>query len=132
YVSSCPGIGSTGVMSAPIYAYDRSGFTASVISGGVYRGGSCVSCNFPLEYQGDFFFSDYYEGFLRRLKYSEGVWDLAPPVPGQPNGIDWATGFRQVSDYQNGPDGALWYCRMAYDFQDDTGEIRRIYFEPEI
>lgn len=132
YVSSCPGLTMGSGFRGPIYAYDRSGFTAAAISGGVYRPAGCPTCSFPAEYNGDYFFSDYYEGFLRRLHFTEGVWELAAPVPGQPNGNDWATGFRQVSDYQVGPDGALWYCRMAYDFEDDTGEIRRIYYEPVI
>ncbi len=136
YVSSCPGIAAGGTLRSPIYEYDRSGFTASAIGGGVYRPSGCPTCSFPVEYNGDYFFSDFYEGFLRRLHdYGGGVWDVAPPVPGQPNATNWATGFRQVSEYLVGPDGALWYCKMAHSFDEAdsvTGEIRRIYYEPEI
>src|SRR6185503_7975969 len=132
YVGSCPGVVQSGSLTSAIYAYDRTGFTASVIGGGVYRGSSCSACNFPSDYEGDYFFSDFYEGFLRRLKLVDGTWFLAPPAAGQPTAQDWGRGFQEVADYLVGPDGAIWYCRMSYDFTPGTGEIRRIYYTPPV
>jgi len=128
YVSSCSGIVKASQFEAPIHYYDRTGFTATVVSGDVYRRGNCFYCSFPNEYVGDYFFSDYYAGFLRRLKHDENGWSLAAPVPGQPDALDWGLGFEQVSDYLVAPDGSLWYCRMARDYQDGTGEIHRIFY----
>jgi hypothetical protein len=112
----------------PIYSYWRTGVTSAVIGAGVYRGSGCVSCDFPSEYKGDYFFADFYQGFLRRLKFSGVTWSLAPPVLGQPNATDWARGFQEISDFLAGPDGALWYCRMSDEYQPETGEIGRIFY----
>lgn len=127
YVSSCPGVPPATTVDAPIYAYDRTGFTAAIIGGGVYHGSACSSCNFPVEYEGDYFLSDFYQGFLRRLKFDGTSWRLAPAVLGQTNGEDWGEGFTEVAQYLIGRDGALWYCQMGKDFETSTGEIHRIY-----
>jgi glucose/arabinose dehydrogenase len=131
FVTTQCGPPAPGALMSPIAIYDRpSDETASVISAGVYRPVGCTNCNFPAEYEGDYFFSDFYTGFLRRLKYTDGVWSYAPPVSGQPNATDWATGLRFVSDYLIGPDGALWYCRWADSYViPNSGEIRRIYYQ---
>jgi glucose/arabinose dehydrogenase len=109
----------------PIAWYDRrSQPSAAVIAGPVYRPGGSASQPFPAEYQGDFLFSDYYSGVLRRIKGSGSSWSLAPPVAGQPSSTDWAHGFDTVSDYLLRPDGSIWYCRQ--DIGPGTGEVRRI------
>ena len=104
----------------PIHSYDRSGMTAAVISAGVYRAPAGATVAFPGEYDGDYFFSDYYLGFLRRLKGGGSSWSVAPPVPGQANPDNWATGLGAATDYLVAPDGSLWYCRQQ------PGDIRRI------
>jgi glucose/arabinose dehydrogenase len=124
--SSCPGAVRG---DDPIYAFDRTGSTAAVISGGIYR--HAGNGAFPAAYQGDYFLSDYYLGFLRRLDGSAATWQLAAPVAGQPSATDWGRGFEGVSDYLTGDDGALWYCRQSIGFQPHTGEIRRIVVIPE-
>jgi hypothetical protein len=126
--ATCGGIPASPGLEPPIYSYFRGGNTAAVIGAGVYRGSACTTCNFPSSYNGDYFFSDFYLGFLRRLRFSSGSWSIAPPVPGQPNATDWGTGFEEIADFLNGPDGALWYCRMASEYQPGTGEIGRIYY----
>src|SRR5207244_7391677 len=78
-------------LTGPIYEYDGSGTVGTsraVIGGAVYRNTGCLECDFPAEYEGDYFFSDYYGGFLRRLKFASGIWGLASPVPGQTNSTD--------------------------------------------
>jgi hypothetical protein len=85
-----------------------------------------VDSGLPVTYEGDYFFSEYYTGFLRRLTGSGASWSLATPVAGQPSATDWGQGFGQVSDWAVGPDGALWYCRQSTGFAANTGEIRKI------
>ncbi len=130
YVTNCNGNTAGPNLKPPIYAYDRIGFTAAIIGGGIYRQTSCSRCNFPSEYEGNYFFSDYYEGFLRRLKFDGANWALAPVVSGQPSAQDWGLGFDEVSDYLEGADGGLWYARMGIEYAPYSGEIHRIYYEP--
>jgi glucose/arabinose dehydrogenase len=110
----------------PIAEYDRSAAaTAAIVSGGVYRRAG-VTRAFPVEYEGEYFFSEYYSGILRRLEGSGASWQLASPVPGQPTNSNWGEGFAEVSDYLEGPDGALWYCRQSVNYASHSGAIRRI------
>jgi len=93
----------------PITYYDRTGFTAAIIGAGLYRQADYpFDLSFPPEYDGDYFFAEYYQGFLRRVKESGGVWSPAF-APGQPNDNDWATGISTPGDFLPGPDGALYY-----------------------
>ncbi|HTM58260.1 MAG TPA: hypothetical protein VL123_07580, partial [Candidatus Udaeobacter sp.] len=110
----------------PIWVYDRTSYPmSSVIFAVVYHSPAGATHPFPSEYEGDLFFSDYYVGFLRRLKGSGGSWAPAS-APGQPNTTDWATGLIGASDYFVGPDGSIWYCRQQVNFQNFTGQIRCI------
>lgn len=111
----------------PIYAYDDGPTAAAIIGGPAYRRPSGAALGLPSDYDGDVFFSDYYYGFLRRLKLSGGVWALAPPDTSQPSALNWGVGFDAVSDWQVGPDGALWYCRQAIGFTPSSGQIRSIF-----
>ena len=113
--------------SAPIHAYYRNGTEAAIVGGPLYRAPGGAASPFPGEYDGDYFFSDYYQGFLRRLKGSGTSWLVAPTVPGQPDTAHWATGMQFVSDYAVGPDGSLWYCRQCTGGScTGSGAIRRI------
>jgi glucose/arabinose dehydrogenase len=114
---------------SPIFSYDRRPGLSSIIAAALYRpppsGGPR---QFPAEYSGDAFFSDYYQGYLCRLQGSGTSWSLAAPVPGQPTTDHWGEGFQYISDYQIGPDGALWYCMQANSlgYASGTGQIHRI------
>ncbi|MCI0330786.1 MAG: PQQ-dependent sugar dehydrogenase [candidate division Zixibacteria bacterium] len=124
-----PGGSGNGSFIPPIAYYDRSGFTASIISAGLYRPIPATNFyNFPAEYDGDYFFIDYYQGFMRRIKKSGSTWITPPPVPGQPNAADWAAGFVSGSDFQVGPDGALYYLLQFVNFAPTSGQFRRIAF----
>lgn len=109
---------------APIAAYSHS-VGISVMSAGVYRPVAGGSASWPPEYDGDIFYSDYYTGVLRRLKFNGNSWSAAG-APGQPTANDWALGFDAVTDYRVGPDGALWYLRQWGSVVDGNGEIRRV------
>jgi glucose/arabinose dehydrogenase len=92
----------------------------SVIGCGIYRRpAGATSAGFPASYAGDGFFGDYYTGFLRRMQRDGASWRLADPEPGQPSASNWGSGFTFVSDWQFGPEGALWYVRQL-------GQIRRV------
>ncbi len=123
-----PGGSGNGSFTAPITYYDRSGFgNASIVSAGLYRKINGPNLyNFPPEYEGDYFFIDYYQGFMRRIKKSGSVWVTPIPVPGQPNSTDWGAGFVSGSDFQVGPDGALYYLTQFTNFAPNSGALRRI------
>jgi cysteine-rich repeat protein len=105
---------------APIAIYDRSGFLAAIIGAGPYRPvDPPFDASFPPEYDGSYFFADYYQGFLRRVEESGGAW-VAAPAPGQPNPTDWASAIEAPGDFQTGPDGALYYVSQS------AGTLRRI------
>ena len=127
--SACTNVSDTG-LTGPIYDYPHGTGAYAVIGGPVYRPPACAAggTSFPASYVGDYFFGDYYRGFLRRLKGSGSTWSLANPEPGQPDSTDWGTGYEAVSDWMVGCDAALWYCRQALAFADSTGEIRRIVY----
>ena len=86
--------------------------TASVIGGPIYRRVQGSPSSFPFEYDGDLFFADHYGGWIRRLVRSGSDWIPAPPVPGQPNSLDWAKDIPFISDMQVGPDGGLYFLTM--------------------
>ncbi|MFQ5606564.1 MAG: PQQ-dependent sugar dehydrogenase [Candidatus Zixiibacteriota bacterium] len=113
---------------APVAHYDRSGFRASVISLALYRSNESAPYAWPDEYQGDYFFVDYYQGFVRRLKHDGGdSWRPPPPVAGQPSRDNWAESLKNVADSYVGVDGALYYLRQFNDhFEPGSGQIRRI------
>lgn len=121
-LSACAG-NSVGV-TAPIATYDHSGGAVSIMSAGAYHAVPGAASNWPAEYEGDLFFSDYSAGFLRRIEQGVGGWSLAAAVPGQPTASNWGAGFTLVSDYRVGPDGSLWYVRNA-----GSGSLRRILYQ---
>ena len=119
----CPGFSTAG-KTGPIHSYSHVTGGYAVIGGPVIR--TPCGTQLPAGYVGNYFFGDYYKGFLRRLVGSGTSWALAAPVAGQPNANDWGTGFLAVSDWASDCAGRLVYCRQAVGFADFTGEIRRI------
>lgn len=126
---SCPGRPATGY-DEPIFAYDRAAAgtgSAVVITAGVYRAPAGATTPLGAEYAGDIFLSDYYSGYVWRLKRSGSTWVVAAEVPGQPSAEHWAVLPPYISEYRVGPDGGLWYCRQFVDpGNPNSGEIRRI------
>jgi glucose/arabinose dehydrogenase len=116
YNGACAAVGS---LTAPILAFDHDE-GSSVMSAGVYRRPPTSRNGFPLGYEGDYFCSDYYTGFMWRMKRTGTAWAVAPAVPGQPSSTHWGSGFETVSDYLVGADGALWYCSQS------GGQVRRV------
>ena len=107
-VGLCPGHTSVPPSQFPIYVYPNGMGSASVIGAAVYRGVNYpVDDSFPPEYDDDFFFMDYYAGFLRVLRWNPftGVYDLVPGV----SPTDWGTTYAFVADMTVGPDGAMYF-----------------------
>jgi glucose/arabinose dehydrogenase len=111
---------------APIAEYTHS-FGAAIMSAGVYRppvGGTEI---WPTEYWGDAFYTDYYTGYMWRIKNTAGSWAPAAPVAGQPSADNWGLGFDSGSDYLVGPDGSMWWVQQ-FDptFGSFSGSLNRI------
>lgn len=123
-VGGCTEPPGTGSYDPPIAEYDRTGFTAAIISATLYRPVPGGVRSFPAPYNGSYFYAEYYQGFLRRVVKSGSSWVTPPVVPGQPNAIDWGTGISNVADWIIGPDGALYYVKQF------PGEIHRIVYAP--
>jgi len=110
-------------MTNPVYRYPHDGRDASVTAGFVYRGSQ-----FPAEYQGDFFFADYAQNWIKRISFNadgtvKGVFNFEP-ADGQPDGP-----YGDIVSLTEGPDGALYYLDLGYS--DTTGsfgvsKVRRI------
>ncbi len=121
--SSCSG--GLPAVTFPIGGYNRVGMNpASIVSFTRYRNRLGGSAGFGNGYEGDAFYVEYYGGFVRRLKKTGTAWSIAPPVSGQPNTQDWATGIRFVGDALVGSDGALYYLTQF------PGALHRIVFTP--
>jgi glucose/arabinose dehydrogenase len=117
-----PGGSGTHYYDPPIAYYNRTQppGNAAIISGPRYRPMPSGLYNFPVQYHGAVFFSDYYRGFLRVIVEQGGTWVPLPAVPGQPNATDWATSVVNVGDYREGRDGAIYYVKQF------PGELHRI------
>lgn len=121
-LSLCPVDSSLPPSRAPIYVYPNAG-TASVIGASVYRSASFPNDDsFPVAYNDDFFFMDYYAGFLRVLRENPagGTYSLVPGV----SATNWGTGYQFVADMVLGPDGALYFATGG-------GALRKIGFVPQ-
>ncbi len=104
----------------PIATYPNTSGAAVISFGGRYRNVPGGALNLGAAYEGDVFFCDYLQGFVRRVRFDGAAWTPAPPAPGQPDAVNWALGFNWVVDAEIGPDGAL-YCVRQF-----PGSIQRI------
>ena len=91
----------------PIWDYGRDQ-GVSVVAAFVYRAPSTATVPWPVEYEGDLFYVDFFEPYLRRLQASDGSWSIAPAVDGQPNPTDWATDLDTAGDFTIAPDGSVY------------------------
>jgi hypothetical protein len=96
----------------PIWTYPNPGDAVTVIVGPRYRGTPGSEFSFPAEYEGSLFVMDFFHGWIRRLVQTATGWELAAPVEGQPSSENWGASFLFYSDFQLGPDGALYLARL--------------------
>ncbi|MBN2490712.1 MAG: PQQ-dependent sugar dehydrogenase [Planctomycetes bacterium] len=122
--SSCGG-GSPPPSVPPIASYPNGSGAASIVPFTIYRNRLGGTANLGNAYEGNVFFSDYYQGFVRRLVKNGSTWSPAPPVPGQPTSENWADTVDNV-DALVGPDGAIYYLKQF------PGELNRVAFHPQL
>ncbi|MEX0616987.1 MAG: PQQ-dependent sugar dehydrogenase [Candidatus Woykebacteria bacterium] len=79
----------------PIYSYPHSG--SSAITGGTFYRGT----QFPADFDGDYFFADYIQNFIRKLE------------PSNNQVTSFATGASNPVDLKIGPDGSLYYLDIS-------------------
>jgi glucose/arabinose dehydrogenase len=113
----------------PIYVYphpDPQEFSITAVIGGpLYRFVPCSERAFPIEYDGSYFFAEFFGGWIGRLSQgAAGEWSVAPSVPGQPAPTHWAQARWQIADLQFGPDGALYLMNAAIPSQSTPGLYR--------
>lgn len=86
----------------PLHAYDHGGGGEGAVTGGAFYRGN----QFPSQYVGDYFFSDYTSDWIKFLDSSNQVQGVNNP----------ATSFRSGQfpvDLKVGPDGALYYLSIG-------------------
>jgi hypothetical protein len=124
----CGTCGQGNLFTDPIYAYFHDEILPkSVIAGPLYRPDDSAEWSFPASYDGSIFLLEFYDGWIRRLVETGGGWEIAPEVPGQASPMNWADGLTGHSDFQQGPDGALY---MLKPFGTDRGLYRIVYSPP--
>ena len=109
----------------PLYSYPHNGRDASITGGFVYHG-----TQFPSGYQGNYFFADYTQNWIRRLTFDAngnvtGVFNFEP-ADGSVDGP-----YGDIVYLTEGPDGALYYVDLGYSDVGGTfgiSKIRRIQF----
>lgn len=92
----------------PLYTYVQT--TNNAVIGGAFY----TSNAYPNKYQGNFFFADYVEGWIKRIEFDSNgnMVDVQP----------FATDAGSVVNLELGPDGLLYYIEFG------SGAIRRIKF----
>ena len=108
---------------SPLYDYEHNNRDASITGGFVYHG-----AQFPTGMQGNYFFADYAQNWIRRLTFNpdgsvSGVFNFEP-ANGQVDGP-----YGDIVCLTEGPEGALYYLDLGYS--DITGtygvsKVRRI------
>ena len=129
---TCPEPGGEGntYFKAPIAVFPHRADLTAVFAAGTYRQVPGGGSNWPNEYDGDAFYGEYYSGDFYRLKVQGLSWAPAPPVPGQPDTLRWATGLISAVDFHVGSDGSWWWLRQWDDSHNpSSGSIQRIRFQ---
>ena len=115
-----------GAFTEPIAYYDHTHGEA-IIAGPIYRRRGSGPWRFPLGYDGDAFYLDYYVGELLRITPLGGTWVPAQEVPGQPSARSWGTGFSTTADMLELSDGSVWFCQQ-FAPGSGAGEIHRLVY----
>lgn len=94
----------------PIYTYSHAGYANAAVTGGTFYTGN----QFPTEYANSYFFSDYLNGFMRRVDST-----------GQE--VDFGTNLAGALDVDMGPDGSLYYISASGNgFYGDNRPVYKI------
>jgi len=127
---SCPepgGLGANAYKPGIVNMLRDPDILVAISSAGIYRPILGASYNWPEEFDGDFFYGEFYSGDLWRMKNMKGVWVPADSLPGQPRGGRFASGLSAAVDFMVGPDGSFYYLTQYDSTQfGPTGTIQRI------
>ncbi|NOT34772.1 MAG: T9SS type A sorting domain-containing protein [Candidatus Eisenbacteria bacterium] len=119
-----PGGSGTGDYVPPIDSYDH-GDGVVIIAAGMYRS-ALHSPAWPAAWNGNVFYADYYNGFMRMLHKTGSNW-ARTPAAGQPDPQFWALGLTNPVDFQWGPDGHLWWLgQFGSGGGSTSGSLHRI------
>lgn len=106
---------------APIVTYaheevepDSGSTSVAIVGGPRYRRGA-GPYTFPPEYEGALFYAEFGQGWIRVATGDAGEWSPFA-APGAPDTSHWATDFPTITDFQQGPDGALYLLTWFGDF----------------
>ncbi len=102
------------LVSSPAHAYPHTANGGSITGGVFYDGDS-----YPTAYDGDYFFGDYAQAFVRTMGLAGGAQTSAPV-----DLMDSAATHSPVQ-FRMGPDGTVWYLGLGSGAPGD-GELRRI------
>lgn len=118
------GVGS-GAYDPPIDSYDHGEGVVIIAAGAIrYHPGSA----WPMPWDGNVLYADYYSGFLRMIGRAPGGGWQRVTVPGQPDPLYFATGLTSPVDFAWGPNGDLyWLAQFDASGQSGTGELHRIH-----
>ncbi|HUN10575.1 MAG TPA: PQQ-dependent sugar dehydrogenase [Aggregatilineales bacterium] len=115
---TCEGPCGTPGITQPIYSYPHPQVNGAAIIGGAFY----TLGVYPAEYRNNYYFADYVAGYIRRLAYVSGSWQLQTP--------DFATAVSSqygIIGIQAGPDGALYYLFSPGSWTGNaSSELRRI------
>ena len=108
---------------AAIYSYPHLGRDSAITGGFVYHGSQ-----YPVSYQGSYFFADYTQNWIRRLTFDaqgnvNGVFNFEP-LDGSLDGP-----YGDIVYLTEGPDGSLYYLDLGYSDISGTfgiSKVRRI------
>ncbi|HZM41677.1 MAG TPA: PQQ-dependent sugar dehydrogenase, partial [Acidimicrobiales bacterium] len=118
----CEGPCTVAGMTNPMFSYPHGGRDGCIIGGVVYRGNQ-----FPSEYKGTYFFGDYVQHTIRRMRF-DGTGNLTQvmsfwPADGTLDNLDMGDPVKLVE----GPDGALYYVDIGFfGGVENPAAIRRI------
>lgn len=118
-------VNTSGPYVAPIATISQSTGAASIIAWPRYRNVTGGPFSFGSSFEGDVFYSDYFNGRLYRLTWNGTSWVTPAPLPGQPSG-SFGAGFSAVCDAVMGPDGAIYYVRQSSAYGSGAGTINRL------
>jgi glucose/arabinose dehydrogenase/PKD repeat protein len=108
---------------SPLYSYPHNGRDSAVTGGFVYYG-----TQFPASYQGDYFFADYTQNWIRRL-HLDANGNLVSVNNFEPADGSLDGPYGDIVYLTEGPDGALYYVDLGYSDIGGTygvSKIRRI------
>lgn len=108
--TTCPG-GMPASVNVPIVSHAHGPSSTTILSFPLYRNRPGGQFNYGPAYEGDYFYAEYFSGWIRRVTWDGSAWVPAAPVPGQPTPTEWATGLNNMADSELGPDGAIYYVK---------------------